>query len=106
MPVVFQTEKGCGMSDKPISVGDLVMVVRGHRCVVQRHAGVPTTVQAVHGASKSFTCFYCGCTNIENPQTWVEVDSGLTNCPTSYLIKFSPPSDEMKRETERELENV
>jgi hypothetical protein len=43
--------------DKPISVGDLVMVVRGHECVVAKVGGVPYTVAAI--VQKMFGGWYC-----------------------------------------------
>jgi hypothetical protein len=53
--------------DKPISVGDLVMVVRGHECVVAKVGGVPYTVEAI--VPQMFGGWYCPVCDTENHGT-------------------------------------
>ena len=47
--------------DKPIAVGDLVMVVRGHQCAIDLIGGLPFTVlQIVNPVNGGWTCPVCG----------------------------------------------
>lgn len=46
--------------DKQISIGDLVVAVRGHECLLERVGGIPFTVTGfLNPKGGGWTCTYC-----------------------------------------------
>lgn len=90
---------------EPIKVGDLVMVVRPTTCCgstasvghIDRVIGYPFT--------KTGFCGACRKEFPHGPDSAVTLSDGLC-CFRSRLKRIAPPSDEMKRETQKEIENV
>lgn len=63
--------------DKPISVGDLVQVVRGHSCLMERVGGYTFTVtDLVPAIGGGWTCGLCGERNIGRSDAY-----GAAGCP-------------------------
>ena len=93
--------------NKPISVGDLVMVVRGHSCVIQRSGGVPYRVRRLLTPFEAgWHCILCGAQNMA-PNTAGANLEGVhsANSDAGYplqWLKRIPPLDEMEREKRRE----
>ena len=82
------------MSDKPIQVGDLVMVVRG--CCPHKSFGVPWRVEGV--VHKSGNCSVC---HKEIPESPVAV--GTFMAPLSWLKRLDPDAlkDDVPTKEER-----
>ena len=78
------------MSDKPIRVGDLVMVVRGHEC----YAGYTfTVVRADDGRSDGIRCGGCNKFVFDiGPQAFVAGKGDPGNLPVSWLKRIDPPT--------------
>jgi hypothetical protein len=97
--------------DKPIGVGDLVMMVRGHECLFQRSAGVPFTVRKIVAPmGGGWTCNYC---NLRNAGPNVPAATGIkvidtqgrwnvAGIPVSWLIRI----DSTELETEHTEDEV
>lgn len=92
------------MSAKPIGVDDLVMVVRGHDCMVRAIGGVPFTVSGivrVHDGG-----WFCNRCYTESAGPNVNGASGhpLVNAvPLTWLIKINPPAIDDSVETREEI---
>lgn len=82
------------MSDR-IEPGDVVMVVRGHDCVLTAVAGIPFTVDAVMPADYTFSCSRCGSDHVADAQPYAFLDRSRLFCgvPLAWLKKFPPLSD-------------
>lgn len=81
------------MSDKPISVGDLVMVVRGHACVVQYLGGIPWTVdEIVTQKGGGWQCGKCGGRNIY-PHGLLAAQNDHFTIPLDFLKRIPPLSE-------------
>lgn len=82
--------------DKPISVGDLVVTVRGHRCTLDAVGGVPFVVDTINPpASVSWHCSRCKSQNVASPEP--SVDYGKATIPLSWLKRI-PPIEELDSE--------
>ena len=79
------------MSDKPISVGDLVMVVRGHQC----YAGYTfTIVRPNDGTFSGILCPVCDKYVWDSgPQAYLKGKEAPGNLPIAWLKRI-PPLDE------------
>lgn len=92
------------MSDRPIEVGDLVVVVRGHECVVSALGGIPFVVDAVRAADERFTCSRCGADPAADAQPYAKF-RGIMFCgvPIAWLKRI-PPLAEL--ETTHETDSI
>lgn len=78
---------------KPISVGDLVMVVRGHECSVAKAGGIPWTVTGiVEPIGGGYYCDIC-----KRHSAWGEERAATgykkgSHAPLSWLIRIDPPA--------------
>jgi hypothetical protein len=87
---------GANVSD--IKVGDLVMVVRGHECVVREHLGVPHTVRAiVPQTGGGWHCNKCNKYGLAQDAIWAanldfhaHPGSGI---PLGWLKRITPLSE-------------
>lgn len=82
--------------DEPINVGDLVMLVRGHECLMARHGGLIFRVaQLVPQRGGGWKCPKCGERDIGKNDAWgahwTMEDKGI---PLSWLKRI-PPLDEL-----------
>lgn len=75
------------MSDKPISVGDLVMVVRGHRCQI----GNIRTVSSLSEPSRFRDCSICGELWEQTTGTVANFTNGYSH-PVAWLLRIDPPA--------------
>lgn len=87
--------------DKPISVGDLVMVVRGHECIVAKIGGVPYTVTAI--ATQMHGGWYCPVCRTEDLGKNELLGARLSPLHTNALsgiplgwLKRIPPAGELE----------
>jgi hypothetical protein len=72
--------------DKPISVGDLVMLVRGHECAMRLKGGLPWRVtRIVPQFGGGWHCPICGEHNLASGDL-----SGAQGCGTPPGIKGDP----------------
>lgn len=79
------------MSER-IEVGDLVMVVRGHSCLVAKIAGIPWIVAGFLSPSGGgWTCSICHMKSACGPEI-AATNSGTWRIPVSYLKKIDPPA--------------
>ena len=97
--------------DKPISVGDLVVVVRGHSCVVELLGGVPYKVDGIHRqVGGGWICNRCGTRDIApealygasghyvpNGTKLLKVGIPVGAIPTQWLKRI-PPLGELEGE--------
>jgi hypothetical protein len=87
------------MSDKPIAVGDLVVVVRGHPCVFAFRGGVPFKVKKfVSQIGGGWTCNNCGMRDIE-PETKIAAQLWHTSAHGGvplWWLKRIPPLEELE----------
>lgn len=86
-------------ADRPIAVGDLVMVVRGHACVVARYGGIPWRVtEIVPQEGGGWQCTRCK-TRDHAPNDLFGARRSRSkkgaSCPLSYLKRI-PPLDELE----------
>ena len=97
------------MSDRPIQVGDLVMIVRGHPCAVQIRGGMPYRVQEiVPQAGGGWTCNKCGERDIAKSDLygaalWHTIPGN--GIPLSFLKRI-PPLDELEGQRTEETLKV
>lgn len=102
------------MSDKPatpdqsasIGVGDLVMVVRGHSCVLERLGGMPYRVTAIRPQiDGGWTCNACWTRDIAPEQMYGATLSIHTDqrsaIPLGWLKRI-PPLSELEGENTKE----
>lgn len=77
-----------------ISKGDLVMVVRGHDCIVAKLGGIPFRVEKlVPQRGGGWSCSVCGGHSFHPEAMW-GAGSHLANAvPLSCLKKIDPPSE-------------
>lgn len=86
------------MSDKPISVGDLVMMVRGHECVLARAGGRPFVVTAlVHPWGGGWHCGICHKDSAGPNEIGAAGLGRGDGIPISWLKRI-PPLDELESE--------
>ncbi len=90
-----------------IKAGDLVMIVRGHHCVVERYVGVPFTVRAIIAQQGGgWHCTRCKTYYIAKNELigaqMVGQNNPFGGIPLSWLLKIDPPP--IAETTEREQE--
>lgn len=80
--------------EKPISVGDLVMVVRGHACTVSAFGGLPVRVGEIRAPyGKSWDCARCGGKKVAPTSPYVPHNGAALPLP---WLKRIPPLDELE----------
>ena len=94
--------------NEPIKVGDLVMVVRGHECVMQIAGGVPFTVTAL--LSPTGGGWHCPVCNKRNAGPNVVGAEGFRaskgrGLPLHWLKRI-PPLSELEGEQRKEEINA
>jgi len=92
---------------EPIGVGDLVMVVRGHSCVMERLGGVPYRVKHIAPQRNGgWHCSRCGTWDIAPEELVGAGFEGVhvagNGIPLGWLKKIPPLSelDDVKRDVE------
>lgn len=84
--------------DKPISVGDLVMVVRGHECVLRLKGGIPWRVMEFSNQrGGGWHCAKCDTYGIA-PEEKVAAVAPWNNkpgngIPVGWLRRIPPPEE-------------
>ena len=87
-------------AEKPISVGDLVQVVRPTKCC-DRHVGVIFTVTEIcQSTGGPWYCPGCGASGIS--QGLFPYARGYANGVAMRLLKRIPPLDELESEDKKE----
>lgn len=91
------------MSER-IEIGDLVMVVRGHRCAVNIIGGIPYTVIALHlPINGGWTCPVCHARSIAPTEIGAQLTSeGVHGIPLSWLKKIPPLTEPETTERKEE----
>jgi hypothetical protein len=86
-----------------IKAGDLVMLVRGHECLMARAGGIPFIVTKVaQSLPGGFTCAACG---QKGAQAGLYADGYESrHIPLQWLKRIDPPA--IPETTEREQETV
>lgn len=92
---------------EPIKVGDLVMVVRGHSCVLEHKGGIPFTVTGIKPAiGGGFRCRMCGTRNIASHE-YIAAELSFHNhrdcgVPITWLKRIPPLGelDDVKQDEE------
>jgi hypothetical protein len=82
--------------DNSISVGDLVMVVRGHSCHVENMGGVPyVVVDFKNPIGGGWTCPKCGMVSAgpDEPCAMGNMFGRRSGAPISWLKKIPPLSE-------------
>lgn len=86
-----------------IEVGDLVMIVRGHKCCVAKAGGIPFRVTGfVEPRGGGWYCEICNTNDAWNAETAV-TGFRRANCPLSWLKKIDPPAIPESAPTKEEL---
>lgn len=93
------------MTDRPIQVGDLAVVVRGHNCVLELYGGVPFTVTALlapyGGGWHCPKCDrYSAGPNAIGAEGLTKKDCGI---PLSWLRRIPPLSELEGKRTQESL---
>ena len=88
-----------------VKAGDLVMVVRGHECVVAKVGGIPYTVRAiVNQTGGGWRCGICGTRDVAPNETLgAQFYTAMHGIPLSWLLKIDPPADGETTEQPKEL---
>ena len=88
-----------------IKVGDMVMVVRGHECVVATVGGIPYTVRAIlNQVGGGWRCGICGTRDIAPNETLgAQFYTAMHGIPLSWLLKIDPPADDETTEQPEEI---
>ena len=88
---------------EPIKVGDLVVIVRGHSCSMERYLGMVFVVAAIRQARcGGWHCPHCNRNDQWGPEPaaeWV----GVGNAPLSWLKRIPPLSELEGQRTEETL---
>jgi len=88
------------VSERPISVGDLVMVVRGHEC----HKGEVYTVHGIEPATAiPWKCKRCKEVVKVGEYTFVDVTGRSEGFPDSWLRRIPPLTELEGERTEEKL---
>lgn len=74
-----------------LKVGDMAILVRGHKCVLNDFGGVPFRVDNIKADSR-FHCSNCGLGYVWGADSYTHVSNGL-NLPLSWLKRIPPLSD-------------
>ena len=91
---------------EPIKVGDLVMVVRGHKCLLEKWGGVPFTVSAlVSPRGGGWKCLHCGKYNAGPDEVGAAglIDDLSSAVPISFLLKIDPPADAVSEDARKPM---
>lgn len=100
------------MSDKPIQPGDLVMMVRGHSCLLKAWAGIPFVVaEIVQPRGGGWTCGRCNARGVAGDEPAAtgfkprgKVPEGDTpGVPLSWLVRIDPPTQSESVERAEEM---
>ena len=81
------------MSDRPIQKGDLVMIVRGHSCVLNKLGGIPFVVTGfMNPRGGGWRCSRCLTMSAGPNELGVTGDIGLRGgaAPVSWLLRIDP----------------
>ena len=82
--------------DRPIQVGDLVMMVRGHACLLQAIGGMPFTVaRIVPPYDGGWHCGKCGMSYAgpNAPAAFALINNSPQYCPIPWLKRIDPLSE-------------
>ena len=91
------------MSDKPIQVGDLVVMVRGHECTLAKYGGIPWRVAGlINQTGGGWTCPRCHEHSLA-PEALqgAQRNTILTALPITWLKRI-PPLSELEGERTQE----
>ena len=89
-----------------IKVGDLVQIVRGHKCGVERVGGmIYTVLDFSFPRNGGWYCPICKMRSAggDEPQAMGLYGKYSRGVPVSWLKKINPPATEETRETDREV---
>ena len=78
-----------------ISKGDLVVMIRGHNCLLKLVGGIPFTVTTFlppTGSPPGWYCSTCGMLSA-GPAEVAAVYGGVAAVPISWLLRIPPPSE-------------
>ena len=92
--------------DRPIQVGDLVWVVRGHSCFYEIHGGhIFTVSEIVTPIGGGYTCQKCKirdfCPNVLGA-VFAEIKESYAACPITWLQRIPPLSEPEQIERKQE----
>lgn len=86
-----------------IRAGDLVMVVRGHACMLAHAAGIPFVVDAIgHDGLANWRCSRCGAEKLGTFPRYVRFRGA--HVPLEYLLRIDPPATIESIPIDEELE--
>ncbi len=89
-----------------IKAGDLVMMVRGHSCMLKVMGGVPYVVaELVTPMGGGWYCPVCKKSSA-GPNEPSAIDTKRHGAPLSWLKKIDPPADDTEVIREKELEHA
>ena len=88
-----------------IKVGDMVFIVRGHACALERCGGIPYTVlDIIPQTGGGWACPRCGEYNIAPSEMWAaKLVEGVSGIPLGWLLKIDPPADSETTEQPKEI---
>lgn len=87
-----------------IRVRDMVMLVRGHSCAMERLGGIPFVVEAlVPPLFGGYTCTACDAHSLEPYQLAAKRPGLESYIPLAWLLKIDPPPIETDMPTQEEL---
>ena len=93
------------MSDKPIQVGDLVVMVRGHECTLAKYGGIPWRVAGlINQTGGGWGCGICGARNLASEALYAAQKrrmQAFNGIPTTWLKRI-PPLSELEGERTQE----
>lgn len=87
----------------PIQRGDLVLLVRGHHCLLKQHAGIPLRVASIGKAPQGIYCTDCNALGIEAPCLYATFYDKPWNVPLPWLLKIEPPAASLGNATRKKL---
>jgi hypothetical protein len=93
---------------EPIKAGDLVMVVRGHACVLAVIGGIPFAAPAILQSEHCglWKCRRCAARDIPGGKPYVSMpiqDAKTVDIPVSWLLKIHPPALDETTDTPEEI---
>ncbi len=88
--------------NRPIQVGDLVVLVRGHGCILERHVGrVFTVLGLVAPVGGGWHCTWCHKDSAGPNEIAARINEKPGGIPLSWLKRI-PPLSELEGEQSKE----
>lgn len=93
--------------EKPISVGDLVQVVRNAPCgCLSRYLGVPFVVEIIGATALGHECSYCKGTIYQAGVTLYQSKGSVIRVTRDRIIRIDPPAIPESVQTEETLKET